>query len=193
MPKSEVGTFSPTNRTDWRNWLKKNHRSKQSVWLVYFKSSTKIPSITWSEAVDEALCFGWIDSTKKAVDEERYMQYFTQRKPNSIWSQINKEKVAKLIQKKLMTKAGLETIEIAKRNGSWTKLDEVEALVIPDDLKEQLRQYEHATQYFEKLSKSNKKRLLYWVFSAKRSETRHKRIDEIVQSASQGQMPQQFR
>lgn len=99
--------------------VRKNHQTKQSVWLVYFKSSTNVPSVSWSEAVDEALCFGWIDSTKKTIDKERYMQYFIRRKPNSTWSKINKEKVAKLIQNSLMTQAGFDSIEIAKQNGTW--------------------------------------------------------------------------
>jgi uncharacterized protein YdeI (YjbR/CyaY-like superfamily) len=193
MPKKEVDTYCPKNRTDWRNWLEKNHQLKQSVWLVYYKLSTKVPSISWSEAVDEALCFGWIDSTKKTIDDDRYMQYFTRRKPYSNWSKVNKEKITKLIQNNRMTKAGFDSIETAKQNGSWVMLDEVEALVIPDDLKEQLIAYKNAIEYFDNLSKSNKKLLLYWVVSAKREETRQKRILEIAKNASNNLKPKQFR
>ncbi|TYP96748.1 hypothetical protein C7447_10647 [Tenacibaculum adriaticum] len=91
---------------------------KKSVWLVYYKSSSTKPTISWSEAVDEALCFGWIDSTKKKINDDSYMQYFCKRKANSIWSKINKEKIAKLIRNNLMTKAGFDSIKTAKQNGS---------------------------------------------------------------------------
>lgn len=193
MRKKETETYCPESRTDWRKWLEKNHQSEHSIWLVYYKSSTKIASLSWSDAVDEALCFGWIDSTKKSIDQESYMQYFSRRKPNSNWSKINKEKVAKLIQNNLMTKAGFDSIETAKQNGSWTILDEVEALVIPEDLKEALANHKGSLEYFNSLSKSNKKILLHWVVSAKRTETRQKRILEISESASKNLKPEQFR
>ncbi|WP_306309357.1 YdeI/OmpD-associated family protein [Fulvivirga ligni] len=188
----DIETFCPKSRTDWRKWLEKNHQSKQSVWLVYFKTSTKVPSISWSEAVDEAICFGWIDSTKKAVDEKRYMQYFSKRKPNSIWSKVNKEKVEKLIANGRMRESGFNSIQVAKQNGSWLILDDVEALVVPEDLKEALENYHEATEFFNSLSKSSKKILLHWVMSAKRPETRRKRVLEIALSASKRQKPKQF-
>ena len=193
MPNKKIETYCPKSRTDWRKWLENNHKSKQSVWLVFFKLSTKVASVSWSEAVDEALCFGWIDSTKKTIDKERYMQYFSRRKPNSTWSKINKEKVDKFIQNKLMTKAGFDSIETAKQNGSWTTLDEVEALVIPEDLKEELEKYKGSMEYFDSLSKSVKKILLHWVVFAKRTETRQKRILEIAENASKNLKPKQFR
>lgn len=193
MHKDEVETYCPKSQSDWRKWLGKNHDSKQSVWLVYFKSSTKVPSLTWSEAVDEALCFGWIDSTKKTIDHERYMQYFSRRKPNSNWSRINKEKVAALVEQGLMTKVGLESIEKAKKNGSWNLLDDVEALVVPEDLRTALSNSKGSMEYFDSLSKSDKKILLYWVVSAKRSETRQKRILEIAECGSENLKPKQFR
>ena len=189
----ETATYYPKSRTKWRTWLEINHQSQQSVMLVQFKSSTKVASLSWSEAVDEALCFGWIDSTRKTIDEASYMQYFSKRKPNSIWSKINKEKVANLIETKLMTKAGFESIETAKQNGSWTFLDEVEALIIPVDLKEELENHLQSLEYFERFSKSDKKILFHWVISAKKLETRQKRILEIAESASENLKPKQFR
>ncbi|MFY0686255.1 MAG: YdeI/OmpD-associated family protein [Cyclobacteriaceae bacterium] len=189
----DIATFCPQSQTDWRKWLEKNHQSQQSVWLVYFKVSTGIPSISWSEAVDEALCFGWIDSTKKTIDETKYMQYFSKRKPKSIWSKVNKEKVARLIQHKQMRKAGFDSIDVAKLNGSWAMMDEVEALVIPEDLKDAFSKHEGSMQYFDGLSKSAKKLLLHWIISAKRPETRQKRILEIALNASKKQRPKQFR
>lgn len=193
MSRKKIETYCPESRADWRTWLEENHQSKQSVWLVYYRVSTKISSISWSDAVDEALCFGWIDSTKKTIDEERYMQYFSRRKPKSMWSRINKEKVTKLIKNNLMTKAGFDSIETAKQNGSWTILDQVEALIIPEDLKEELANYKGSTEYFDSLSKSAKKILLHWVVFAKRSETRQKRIIEIAENASKKLKPKQFR
>lgn len=193
MRKKEIETYYPKSRTDWRKWLEKNHQSEQAVWLIYFRVSTKNPSLSWSEAVDEALCFGWIDSTKKTIDKERYMQYFSRRKPNSMWSKINKEKVAKLTQNNLMTKAGFDSIETAKKNGSWIILDDVEKLIIPEDLRIALNENESSMDFFQSQSKSIKKGMLYWIVSAKRIETRKKRIAEIAQSAAKGIRPNQFR
>lgn len=173
--------------------VRKNHQSEHSVWLVYYKLSTKIASVSWSEAVDEALCFGWIDSTKKTIDKERYMQYFSRRKPNSMWSKINKDKVDYLTSENLMQEAGYKTIEIAKKNGSWSILDEVEALVIPEDLKKEFNARVGSLEYYESLSKSVKKILLAWVVLAKRRETRQKRIMEIAENASRKLKPKQFR
>ena len=193
MPKKEIETYCPKSRADWRKWLEKNHQSKHSIWLVYFKSSTKVPSVSWSEAVDEALCFGWIDSTKKTIDKERYMQYFSKRKPNSTWSKINKEKIAKLIQDNLMRKAGFDSIETAKQNGTWSIMDDVEKLIIPEDLSIALNKNESSMEFFQNQSKSIKKAMLHWVVIAKRSETRKKRIAEIARLAAKGLRPNQFR
>ncbi len=193
MPPPTPKTFTPKSPAEWRKWLEQNHQSEQSVWLVYFKSATKVPSPTWSEAVDEALCFGWIDSTKRTIDEERYMQYFSKRKATGSWSKINKDKVAKLIESKQMTQAGYDAIELAKQNGSWTFLDAIESLIIPEDLKVELSNCNGAADYFDSLSKSDKKILLHWVISAKRPETRQKRIMAIAVSAGEGLKPGAFR
>ena len=192
MLKKEAERYYPKSRAEWREWLEKNHRTEASIWLVYYKAATKKPSLSWSDAVEEALCFGWIDSTKKTIDDKRYMQYFSRRKPKSNWSRINKEKVDKLVEEGLMAEAGYESIAIAKQNGSWTLLDDVEALVVPGDLKEALVRKKDALEFFEKLSKSTKRSMLYWVVSAKRTETRQKRIADIVENASIGMKPKQF-
>lgn len=185
--------YHPENRTDWRAWLQKNHISKDFIWLIFYKQSSPRANLGWSEAVDEALCFGWIDSTKKSIDDEQYMQYFCKRKPKSNWSRVNKDKVKVLIEQGLMEEAGYRSIAIAKENGSWTYLDEVEALVVPEDLQATLASHPGASEYFEGLSKSNKKGLLYWVLSAKREVTRQKRILEIAEHAAQQMKPKQFR
>lgn len=193
MSKEEIETYYPKSQTDWRNWLLKNHQLKQSVWLVFYKSSTKVSSISWSVAVDEAVCFGWIDSTKKTIDNESYMQYFSKRKPKSVWSKINKDKVEYLTSKNLIREAGYKAIETAKENGSWFIMDEVEALIIPEDLKKEFDKREGTLKFYESLSKSAKKILLSWIVLAKRAETRQKRIIEIAENASRNKKPKQFR
>ncbi len=192
MQKKEVETFCPASREEWRQWLKENHSSSQSVWLVQYKQKSAMPSIPWSDSVDEALCFGWIDSTRKTIDEERFIQFFTKRKPNSNWSKINKAKVERLIAGGLMAEAGLKSIELAKKNGSWSILDDVEELMIPKDLEEALLSKPGSGEYFNNLSKSVKKMMLQWVVLAKRPETREKRITEIAELAAQKLKPKQF-
>lgn len=188
-----MNSYCPKNKQDWRKWLQKNHLKEDSIWLVINKKNAPNPNLTWSEAVDEALCFGWIDSVRMPIDENQFKQYFSKRKPKSNWSKINKDKVAALIENGLMQDAGYKSIEIAKENGSWTILDKIEALEIPNDLKVALENQKGAMEFFEGLSKSDKKILLHWVSSAKRDETKQKRILEIVESASNNQLPNQFR
>jgi len=193
LSSKNIETYYPTSRADWRKWLVKNHETKQSVWLLFYNKKSEKVSISWSDAVNEALCFGWIDSKKQTIDEFSYRQYYSKRKPNSTWSKINKEKIEQLVKNGLMSKSGLKSIEIAKQNGFWTILDEVEQLIVPKDLKEVLTSYNNAFEYFDSQSKSSKKMLLYWVASAKRPKTRQKRIEEISKLASNGQKPKQFR
>lgn len=188
-----MNSYCPKNKQDWRKWLQKNHLKEESIWLVINKKNAPNPNLTWSEAVDEALCFGWIDSVRMPIDEYQFKQYFSKRKPKSNWSKINKDKVAVLIENGLMQDAGYKSIEIAKKNGSWTILDKIEALEIPNDLKSALENQKGAMEFFEGLSKSDKKILLHWVSSAKRDETKRKRILEILENASNKQLPNQFR
>jgi uncharacterized protein YdeI (YjbR/CyaY-like superfamily) len=185
--------FCPSNKEEWRKWLEVNHKIKDSIWLVFYKKSSLSPNLSWSESVDEALCFGWIDSTKRSIDSEKYKQYFSKRKKNSTWSKINKDKVDYLTKHGLIKEAGYKCIEVAKKNGSWTMLDEVEALVVPDDLRQALVSRKGSEEYFEGLSKSAKKILLYWIFAAKKTETREKRIAEVAENASKNLKPKQFR
>lgn len=193
MNEKDIESFYPKNQQQWRKWLQKNHEKKQSIWLIYYKKSSGVPTISWSEAVDEALCFGWIDSTKKTLDEERSIQFFTKRKARSTWSKINKAKVQKLIEEGSMMAAGLKIIELAKENGSWSVLDEVEELTVPIDLEEEFKKHPGSKTYFLGLSKSVKKMILQWLVLAKRTETRQKRIAEIAELAAQKLKPKQFR
>lgn len=189
MQKKEPEIFYPKNKNDWRDWLIKNHESEESVWIVFYKKSSGIESLTWSESVDVALCFGWIDSKKVSIDTEKSHQFFSKRKAKSTWSKINKLKIEQLIAQGEMREAGLKTIEVAKENGSWTILDAVEELIIPEDLKIALQENPKATENFEKFSKSVMKMILYWVISAKRPETRQNRIKEIAERASENLKP----
>jgi uncharacterized protein YdeI (YjbR/CyaY-like superfamily) len=153
----DVEEYCPCDKNDWRKWLALNHDKKEAVWLMFYKKQSPSYNLSWSESVDEALCFGWIDSTKKAIDGEKFKQYFCKRKAKSNWSKINKDKVKTLIDQGLMEEEGYKSIAIAKQNGSWTILDGVEALIIPVDLKEAFASYPDASEYFESLSKSVKK------------------------------------
>ncbi|NCU03447.1 MAG: hypothetical protein GXC73_05615 [Chitinophagaceae bacterium] len=190
--KKEVETFCPASRQQWRKWLKQHHETKQSVWLLLYKTGTSKPCIPWTEAVDEALCFGWIDSVRKTIDGESFVQYFGKRKPKSVWSKINKAKVERLIEEGLMTKAGLNCVEIAKQNGSWAILDEVEEVTIPADLTKALKVWPGSEKYFLSISRSSRKAILQWLVMARRPETRQKRIAEIAELAGKGQKPKQF-
>ncbi|RFC53652.1 YdeI/OmpD-associated family protein [Brumimicrobium aurantiacum] len=190
---SALETFYPANKAEWRNWLAQNHATQQSIWVIFYRKKTGIPSLSWSEAVDEAICFGWIDSTKKSIDEEKYRQLYSKRNPKSTWSKVNKDKVKVLMEQDLIQEAGYKTIEIAKENGNWSLLDDVENLIIPKDLDQALKSNPKAEAYFLSLSKSNRKSILQWVVTAKRSDTRIKRINETVELSAQGLKPKQFR
>lgn len=191
MKDTEV--FYPKSKAAWRKWLEKHHLTKESVWLVFFSKASGKASLTWSEAVDEALCFGWIDSKKVKIDEITAHQYFSKRKPKGTWSKINKDKVEKFIELGLMSDFGMEMIELAKQNGSWSLLDEVEQLIVPEDLQTALNKLPNASDYFHNtVSKSVKKAILTWLVLAKQEETRQKRIDEIALLSSQGKKPKQF-
>lgn len=189
MSEKEKKIFYPENKSVWRSWLQTYHQTEQSVWLVYYKKSSNKPSVTWSEAVDEALCFGWIDSKIISIDHERSQQFFSKRKPSSTWSKINKDKVEKLIAAGLMAEAGYISIEIAKQNGSWTMLDEVEELIIPADLEAEFTDNPNSKDFFLNLSKSSKKIILSWLVLAKTTETRQKRIREIIEQGNLKQKP----
>jgi len=185
MQKKETETFCPAGREEWRQWLQENHREKEAVWLIYYSKASGVPSVLYSEAVDEALCFGWIDSKRLSLGDGRYKQFFCPRKPRSGWSKVNKEKVQRLIAEGCMTEAGLACIERAKQNGSWTLLDEVEEVKIPDDLALAFRQKPGTRKAFLSLSRSVRKIMLSQLVFAKRPETRSKRIQAILKQVQE--------
>lgn len=189
MSEQKIESFYPENKKQWRKWLQQNHEKEKSVWLICYKMKAGMPTISWSEAVDEALCFGWIDSIRKSIDDDKFMQFFSKRKARSTWSKVNKEKVQKLIEDGSMSPAGLRSIETAKQNGSWIILDEVEELIIPKDLEKEFKSRKGSKEFFLSLSKSVRKSILQWVTMAKQEQTRQKRILEIAERASERMKP----
>jgi uncharacterized protein YdeI (YjbR/CyaY-like superfamily) len=177
------------DRTAWRAWLRHHHTTSSGVWLVYYKKGSGIPSVNYAEAVEEALCFGWIDSKIHAVDSLRYRQIFTPRKPGSTWSKLNKRRIATLIRGKRMTAAGMAKITAARKDGSWKTLNEVENLRMPAELTRALAANTQARRYFEEFSESTRKLIIRWVTQAKRPDTRLRRIRETVRLASLNKKP----
>jgi uncharacterized protein YdeI (YjbR/CyaY-like superfamily) len=186
-PKPLVGDAAPyveiASRTQWRAWLSKNHDVFHAIWLVSYKTSTGRPRLDYGDLVDEALCFGWIDSTVRTIDDERAANYLSRRKKGSIWSRSNKQRIDRLVADGLMTPAGQALIDAAKADGSWTIYDPVEDLVVPPDLASALKMDPVAAQYFEAFAPTRKKPILWWVYSAKKPETRAARVAEIVRLA----------
>jgi uncharacterized protein YdeI (YjbR/CyaY-like superfamily) len=188
-PDKQHPTVYAKDRNEWHDWLLKNHAVSSGVLLIFYKKEMGKPSVSYDEAVEEALSFGWIDSKVNSLDEERYMQLFTPRKPRSSWSKLNKQRVEKLIKSGLMTVAGMEKVEAAKRDGSWNTLDAIEDLQIPADLMEALASNKKAHGNFMAFSDSSKKIILQWIRDAKRPETRKRRIDKTVELAGENKKP----
>jgi uncharacterized protein YdeI (YjbR/CyaY-like superfamily) len=188
-----VNTCYAENRAEWRKWLEDNHQSAQHVWLIIYKKQSVTPSVYYAEAVEEALCFGWIDSKANKRDEHSFYQFFARRNPSSNWSKVNKDRVAKLLSQGLIRPAGMAMIELAKQNGKWNALDEIENLVLPDDLQKELNNNLQANEYFTAFPKSVKRGILEWISNAKRDETRQKRISETVELAAKNIRANQYR
>jgi uncharacterized protein YdeI (YjbR/CyaY-like superfamily) len=173
------------DRAAWRQWLLENHTSKKAVWLIYMKPASGKTRVSYDDAVDEAICFGWIDSKPNALDELRSIQFFAPRNPKSNWSKVNKLRVERMAEEPdRIQPAGWAVIETAKQNGAWNALDAVEEGVIPDDLAAALSENPTAEAYFMAFPKSSKKNILEWIHNAKTPETRAKRIAETVMLAA---------
>ncbi len=178
------------NRNEWRKWLDRHHTSENDIWLVYYKKHCNKQSISYEEAVEEALCYGWIDSKVKRIDDEKYMQKYTPRLEKSNWSKSNKKRVERLVQNGRMTNAGISVIEKAKKNGSWDRLNDIDAEPeIPGDLANALDKNTRAKHNFENFAPSHQKQYLWWLKSAKKTETRKKRLLEIVKRCNKGIKP----
>jgi uncharacterized protein YdeI (YjbR/CyaY-like superfamily) len=184
IEKDGFQTFYADGTESWRNWLAENHKHKQAVWLIIYKKGTGVPSLSYEQAVEEALCFGWIDSKPNKRDDDSFYQFFAKRKPKSNWSALNKTRVEKLIAANKMQASGLAMVELAKQTGTWTALDKVEKLEIPADLQTLFDCNPVAEGYFAGFPKSSKRGILEWILNAKRPETRQKRIEETVRLAT---------
>lgn len=169
--------------TQLRLWLKENHTQTESFWLVKWKKGTGKPFISYDEIVDELMCFGWVDSLPRKLDEEKTMLRISPRNPKSNWSGVNKKRVARLLKAGKMEASGLALVEIGKQNGTWNFLDDVEQLIIPPDLATALEKVEKAAYYFDRFPPSSKRGILEWIKSAKQPATREKRIQETAAKA----------
>ena len=186
-------SIHPLTRAEWRAWLEQNWTRTEGVWLISYKKDTGRPRFDYDEAVEEALCFGWIDSKPNKLDAERSLLWFAPRKPGTGWSKPNKDRVKKLIAAGLMTPAGLAKIEAAKQDGSWNALDAVEALEIPSDLAKALASYVSAAANFDAFPRSVKRGILEWIVSAKKPETRAQRVAETARLAQDNIRANQWR
>jgi uncharacterized protein YdeI (YjbR/CyaY-like superfamily) len=176
---SEAKLFK--NREEWRDWLEKNHLKEKEIWLIHYKKKSNKQSVNHFEAVEEALCFGWIDSKLKRVDEERYILRYTPRKGKSVWSKINKDAAEKMIKLGKMTDSGLEKIKLAKKQGLWdAAYTNLKKDRLPSDLKKALLENKIALKNFNNFANSYRNSYIGWVKNAKTDETRKRRIKEVV-------------
>lgn len=181
---NDIKTFYAKNRKEWRRWLVKNHQSQKSVWLIIYHKSSPMPSIYYDEAVEEAICFGWIDSIAHKRDNESKYQFFANRKPKSNWSKANRDRAEKMIAQDLMTDAGMKAIDVAKKTGTWTALESVQKNELPPDLEKEFNRNKKAFENFKLFPPSSKRIILEWIMNAKKAETRAKRIGETVALAA---------
>ena len=179
----EEARVEVAGRAEWRVWLAANHRTAKGVWLVTPKRRTGKPSVPYEEAVEEALCFGWIDGRFRPVDDDHSMQWFAPRRPKSTWARSNKERVERLTAAGLMTESGLEAVAVARANGSWTSLDDIDNLVMPEDLATALEARPGARENYEAWTVSTRRMALAWVTQAKRPATRAGRVEQVAGAA----------
>ncbi|MHC4628089.1 MAG: YdeI/OmpD-associated family protein [Planctomycetota bacterium] len=176
-----------TDTDKWRDWLSEHHAASSGVWLVFYKKGTSKPSIEYEAAVEEALCFGWIDSIVKRIDDEKYVRKFTPRKDKSNWSALNRKRAARMIRACRMTEAGLAKIKTAKKNGSWNQDGKTpRTLEMPAEFAEALAGNEKAKEHFEKLAPTYRRHFVGWIAAAKRPETKKRRIDESIAVLEKG-------
>jgi uncharacterized protein YdeI (YjbR/CyaY-like superfamily) len=188
--QTAVSRVEPADRAEWRRWLESNADSSSGVWLVLWKAHTG-RRLAYEGLVEEALCFGWIDSRAEKLDTDRSMIRFTPRKQGSGWSRINKERVDRLGREGLMTASGWAVVDAAKDDGSWTLLDDVEALVVPADLANALASRPGARERWEAFPPSARKAMLAWIAQAKRQTTRTARVTETAERAAAGERADQ--
>lgn len=191
--KSPQNSLQCETREEWRTWLTENHTRDDGIWLITFKKSSGMPSMGYDASVEEALCFGWIDSRTKGLDDERSMLWFAPRRKGSNWSKSNKDRVAKLTKAGLMMPPGIAKVEAAKQDGTWTALDAIERLEIPPDLAEAFSDHPGSAKNFDAFPRWVKRATLEWISTAKRPTTRKRRIYETARLAQNNERPKQFR
>jgi uncharacterized protein YdeI (YjbR/CyaY-like superfamily) len=175
------------DRDQWRDWLCRHHATEAGIWLVFYKKETAKPTIAYEAAVEEALCFGWIDGVIKKIDDARYVRKFTPRRDNSGWSELNKKRAEKMLRQGKMTEAGMAKIKAAKKSGLWDKDPRpVISFDVPPELARALARNKKAKETFEKLAPSHRRHYIAWIAVAKRPETRERRIAESVALLEQG-------
>ncbi len=179
--------LTPSSRADWRSWLASNPDRQEGLWIVYRKKSSSLAGPAYDDLVEEALCFGWIDSQSRRVDDDRMMQWFSPRRKGGLWSALNKDRIERLVREGLMTEVGQAVIDAAKADGSWSQTDEVDALVVPPDLQTALDAAAEAKVAYQALPDSAKKQYLWWIYTAKRPATRAGRIEETIRKLSSGE------
>ncbi len=173
--------YKPRNREQWRNWLEKNHLKKDEVWLVFCKKHTGNPNLSYNDAVEEAVCFGWIDGVKRSIDEDHYMHRFTPRKHDSEWSETNRARAQGMISAGKMAPAGEKSIQLAQKNGRWTaRINAWADFPMPPEFSKQLERNKKAAVFFESLAPSYQRQYIAWIATAKRAETRQRRLDETM-------------
>lgn len=178
-----VNAIAASDEKEWREWLRKNHTTEKSVWLIIFHKDAAVRSVYYPQAVDQALCFGWVDSKPAKRDQDSYYVYFSRRNPRSNWSKVNKEKVLQLMEKGLMEKAGVDMVETAKTSGTWDALNEVEAGVLPEYMQSLLEQTEPALRHWNNFPPSVRRGILEWICNARKDSTREDRIKKTVEMA----------
>jgi len=179
--------YTPESRQQWRLWLEENQAKETEVWLVFLKQHIPKPNLSYNDAVEEALCFGWIDGIKRSIDEDRYMHRFSPRKPNSQWSESNRERVRRLLKTGQMETAGKQAVELAKKNGQWAQSAKTRTdFPMPAELKSQLNNNPKAASYFASLTRSYQQQYIAWIATAKRPETRQRRLVETIALLADG-------
>lgn len=191
--KKDFRLVEPKSRSAWRQWLQKNHTQTESVWVVIAKKESGLPSISNNDLVEEALCFGWIDSVPNKLDAQRFKVLVSPRKAKSNWSQVNKERATRLAKAGLMQPAGEAMINLAKKSGTWNALNDISALKLPVYLSNALDKNKKAKKFFELFPPSTKKGILEWIQNARTEETRNKRIRETVTLAAKNIRANQYR
>jgi uncharacterized protein YdeI (YjbR/CyaY-like superfamily) len=176
----DLKKFQPKSRAAWRAWLETHHAASPGIWLVFAKKHTGLPTLTYEDAVQEALCFGWIDSLVKSIDDRFHMQMFTPRKPKSAWSATNKARLTKLMKSGVMAPAGLAAVAAAKKSGTWNSYADVDKLTIPPELQRAFDANPDAKKNWPSYTASAQRSFLHMVNGAKRPETREKRVRRVV-------------